>query len=763
MVASMVVLAVVEAQPTYADAAVAFGNGIEFMPRGLTNYNLINGIRASGFNTMVIFAMSVDTNGNFVQGGQMICSNGVYTGDPTWGGLLARCKVAPTSVNRIEMCIGGWGDRSFLNIKNLIAADGTNSTTDLYRNLVALKNALGINAIDYDDEYEYDSVSAISFGKMCAAAGLKVTLCPYTNPSYWQAVKSGLGTTVDFIYLQGYSGGAGNDPASWASDLGVPVSEILPGDWDADGDLAFLNLMQGWGNDGCTGGFYWPLNSGGNPPASSAQLALYAVMIHAGLKSSVYWQGGAADYDIANNWAGGVIPGGAANAINDGGSNNIVQINTGDPIWNVNGLWAGSASNATGAYVQNGSTVNVSSPDSWFRLGGSPGAVGYYTLNAGVLNSSDNFVAIGDQGAGILNINGGMANLGNVILCLENGSTGTLNLNGGVLRVAAIASDAPAGSSASTVNFNGGTIQASADNTNFISGLTTVKIQAGGVIFNSQAFDISIPQVLAAGIGGGGLTKMGPGRLTLSQVNRYTGATMVDSGTLALVGFGSIGASTMISISNDAVLDVTGRTGQTLTISKGLRGSGTILGKLYAAPGSTVYPGDGIGTMVVQDNVVLKGTLVMEINRTNSPTGDQLVSKAGSITAGGTLVVTNLGPALQAGDQFPLFTVPVSGFASVSLPRLPPDCAWINNLSVDGAIRVVSTVSTNISTETTNNTLTLSWPADHRGWTLQAQTNSLDAGFTTNWVDVPDSTNVNRVRFPINPTNGCAFFRLIFR
>ena len=766
-VAGAIIIAMAQSRPAFASTAVVFGNGIEFTPGGLTNYNLINGVRASGFNTMVIFTMSVDANGNFVQGGPLICTNGVYTGDPAWGGLLAQCKIAPTGVNRIEMCIGAWGDPSFLNIKNRIAADGTNATTVLYRNLAALKNALGIDAIDYDDEYEYDSASAISFGKMCASVGLKVTLCPYTNPSYWKAVKSALGSTVDEVYLQCYSGGDGNDPASWAGSLSVPLSQILAGDWDADGDMAFLNLMQGWGKEGCTGGFYWPLNSGGNPPASPAQLMLYGVMIHAGLKSGIPWQGGTADYNVAANWAGGVIPGANANAINDSGSNNIVEINAGDPAWNVNGLWIGNGTNTTGACVQNGSTVYASSPDSWLRLGGGPGAAGFYTLNAGILNSSNNFVALGDNGTGILNLNGGTAILGNVMLGVGNNSVGIMNLNGGVLSVTAIASGGSGGSSASTVNFNGGMVQASADNANFISGLTAAKVQAGGVIFDSQGFNVAIPQAFVTGGGAGGLIKVGTGKLTLSKLNNYTGGTAVESGTLALVGTGSISTSALISISNGAVLDVTGRTDQTLTISnqRALRGGGTILGKLNAVAGSTVNPGDAIGALTVQNNITMNGTLVMELDRTNSPACDQLVSSTGTITTGGTLIVTNLGPALQAGDVLQLFNRPVSGFATVSLPSLPANCVWIDHLAVDGTIGVlaaVSTTPTNITAQMANDTLTLTWPADHTGWRLQAQTNGLDVGLGTNWMDVPDSTNVNQVTVPVDPNPGSVFFRLIY-
>src|ERR1700744_420249 len=125
----------------------------------------INGVRASGMTTMVIFNMGVDTNGNFNFTG-IICSNGVYLGPSNWGALLTLCRAQPSSVNRIEICVGGWGDPSWANIKNRIATDGTNSNTVLYKNLAALKNALHIDAIDNDDESTYDSASTVKFGQI---------------------------------------------------------------------------------------------------------------------------------------------------------------------------------------------------------------------------------------------------------------------------------------------------------------------------------------------------------------------------------------------------------------------------------------------------------------------------------------------------------------------------------------------------------------------------------------------------------------------
>ena len=269
MLLGLLVLFQLVASPPRASAATAviFCNGNDNAynmgsASGLTTAQ-INGFRASGFTTMVLFTMSVLTNGDFYYAGQTICTNGVYDGPSNWGSLLAQCKAAPSSVNRIEMCIGGAGDTSSTNIKNLIAANNTNV---LYQNLSALKTALGIDAIDSDDESTYDSGSAINFGKMCSAVGMKMTFCPYTDSSYWAAVKSGLGSEVDYIYLQCYQGGAGNDPASWASSLGVPVSQVVPGYWDYERDATFLTNMTTWAGEGSGGGFLWPSCTGCDPP-----------------------------------------------------------------------------------------------------------------------------------------------------------------------------------------------------------------------------------------------------------------------------------------------------------------------------------------------------------------------------------------------------------------------------------------------------------------------------------------------------------------
>ncbi len=56
--------------------------------------------------------------------------------------------------------------------------------------------------------------------------------------------------------------------------------------------------------------------------------------------------------------------------------------------------------------------------------------------------------------------------------------------------------------------------------------------------------------------------------------------------------------------------------------------------------------------------------------------------------------------------------------------------------------------------------LQFSWPPDHIGWRLEAQTNASGAGLGTNWINVAGSATTNQIIFFIGNTNGSVFFRL---
>jgi len=298
--------------------------------------------------------------------------------------------------------------------------------------------------------------------------------------------------------------------------------------------------------------------------------------------------------------------------------------------------------------------------------------------------------------------------------------------------------------SATLRNFNGSNLVynlgalSGGPNTQLI-GRGTNSAEPAGTVYSIGANGLS---TTFAGIIGNGLdtvsvAKVGAGTLWLNGVNTYTGPTTVSSGTLG--GTGSLASA--------------------LTVTA----SGTL------APGASAT---SIGTFTVSSNATLGGTVVMKLNTANAPAINDKLIVTGTLTGGGTLLVTNLGAIITNGTTFNLFNKGVTGFSSVTLPSGGGSYNWNNNLAANGSITLVTggyvpinTNPTNLVTSASNGLFTLTWPSDHTGWRLQVQTNPLSAGLSpnsTNWYTVPSSTNVNTESFPMDPTQGSIFYRLVY-
>jgi hypothetical protein len=164
-------------------------------------------------------------------------------------------------------------------------------------------------------------------------------------------------------------------------------------------------------------------------------------------------------------------------------------------------------------------------------------------------------------------------------------------------------------------------------------------------------------------------------------------------------------------------------------------------------------------------SLTLSGNLSIEVNKASSPTSDKIEVSGALTNAGvGTVTVTNIGGvALVQGDTFFLFNKAMSNGAALNI--IGGQVAWTNKLAIDGTIAVLGPLvninPTNIVSSTSGGVLTLSWPADHIGWRLQVQTNSLSVGITTNWFDLAGTSTTNSVNITIS-TNGTVFYRLIY-
>jgi autotransporter-associated beta strand protein len=267
---------------------------------------------------------------------------------------------------------------------------------------------------------------------------------------------------------------------------------------------------------------------------------------------------------------------------------------------------------------------------------------------------------------------------------------------------------------------------------NVADGLAPVDLTLSGAIFNT-----------------GGLAKTGLGLLRLTGASTYSGATTVSAGTLLVAG--ALAAGSPVTVQLGATLG----------------GTGIIGGVVTNKTGSTLAPGDnGVGTLTLGSTPVLQGRLVLEIEKGARPNADKLVVSGKPLAYGGSLLVTNIGAnALTAGDTFTLFgaTSYSGSFSKTNLPPLTPGLGWVwvpgsGTLSVSAT---VSTEPTRISWVVNGGELTLSWPPDHTGWRLQAQTNTLALGSGSNWADVADSKTTNQVTLPLIPRIPAVFYRIV--
>ncbi|MBM4155551.1 MAG: PEP-CTERM sorting domain-containing protein [Lentisphaerae bacterium] len=169
----------------------------------------------------------------------------------------------------------------------------------------------------------------------------------------------------------------------------------------------------------------------------------------------------------------------------------------------------------------------------------------------------------------------------------------------------------------------------------------------------------------AGPIGDGGLgygfTKAGTSMITLRGTNTFGGATRVAGGTLALAGAGTLTNSPVIQIDTGATLNVSARTGGSMTLVSGqtLKGAGTFTGGLITGSGSTLSPGASPGILTVNGAVTLDAgsTLSVEINGTTAGTQyDRLAFTGGSLTLNGATLDVVLGYAAGLGDSFQIVT-----------------------------------------------------------------------------------------------------------
>ncbi len=186
-------------------------------------------------------------------------------------------------------------------------------------------------------------------------------------------------------------------------------------------------------------------------------------------------------------------------------------------------------------------------------------------------------------------------------------------------------------------------------------------VQAGSVTLTGDAGigsqDGTLGGTISGVIGdngdGYGIIKLGVNTITLTAANTYSGDTVVQTGTLALSGDGSIANSSTIDVRSGAFLNVASVTdGWTLATDQTLIGNGTVTGDI--AVEGIIAPGNSAGTLTIDGALVLAASSVwqVEIGGISPSEYDRLIVN-GDLTAGGEISLSLVnGFAPSYGDSF---------------------------------------------------------------------------------------------------------------
>jgi autotransporter-associated beta strand protein len=246
---------------------------------------------------------------------------------------------------------------------------------------------------------------------------------------------------------------------------------------------------------------------------------------------------------------------------------------------------------------------------------------------------------------------------------------------------------------ASGTTISGGTLQIGSGGTAGSLGTGSITDNATLVFNRSDSITDTSSGVIS---GTGNLAKRGAGRLALTKAHTYTGATTIETGTLALTNSGSIANSSNINVSAGALFDVSGTTSGSMTLANGkmISGVGSVKGNFTIGSGAKLAPGNSIGTLTFSNALTLAAgcTNIFEISK--SPLTNDVARVFGALTSGGKLIVTNIGAtALAAGDSFKLFNAAgYSGsFSAFILPALTNTLAWdTSTLNTNGTLKVIA-------------------------------------------------------------------------
>jgi len=257
-------------------------------------------------------------------------------------------------------------------------------------------------------------------------------------------------------------------------------------------------------------------------------------------------------------------------------------------VWNTaNGTWSSTVANWTTGTGGTFAFTDLDSATFNSTTGGSITCAGLLLPSGVTVSAASGTYALTTSAGNQLTGSFGLVKSGNGVLILSgpNSYTGTTALQGGILRVADDAafgtgvlvlqsgtlssSNASPRTIANQVSLSGSAVLGGGAGTGALTFTGAVDLQ-GGTRRVSTVADV----VMSGVISNGGLTKAGPGILSMTGENMYTGTTTVSAGVLQ-IGNGGTSGSVAGNIINNATLVF--QRADSVTYSGTLSGNGVLL------------------------------------------------------------------------------------------------------------------------------------------------------------------------------------------
>ena len=290
-----------------------------------------------------------------------------------------------------------------------------------------------------------------------------------------------------------------------------------------------------------------------------------------------------------NFQSGSTIVLGAGKTIdfNNGGGQNIRVLNVAGTV---------TTSTTSDFWIEGGNAVNLNSGAAWTQSSGlrlQPNST--FTNATMTVNTGASFTYAGSSPILLANSLG------------SNGGNSNLNLSGGTFITGRGFDNNSTGTAGSAnLNFsNGGTLKLSADIASLATSTTSkpfnVTTGTGGGIIDTNGFSTTLALAIS---GTGSLTKTGPGTLTLSAANTYSGDTTVSAGTLAIEAVNASNETSTVTIAaSEATLHLA--YGGTDTVDK------LFFGTTQQPDGDYSASGVPVGATIPADRFTGTGTLTV--------------------------------------------------------------------------------------------------------------------------------------------------------